>query len=109
MENKWFEIPLSQGNQSFRIQLGETEYTLKFVWRQNDNFGQWFMDILTSDGFPIMLGRPLIPEVNLLKGFEFLEIGEMVVMLDGHEDRLPKYEELGTKAKLYWSPYERNA
>ncbi|HHU1433407.1 TPA: phage baseplate plug family protein [Escherichia coli] len=55
------EIPLSPDNQLFRIQLAETTYTLRVIWR--DSAG-WILDVQDSSGEPLLSGVPLVRDYH---------------------------------------------
>jgi hypothetical protein len=57
------EIRLSPDNQQFRIQLGNTTYTLRIIWR--DAAG-WILDVMDSSGAALLSGVPLVTGVNFL-------------------------------------------
>ncbi|EGF5356969.1 hypothetical protein ICF56_002640 [Escherichia coli] len=92
------EIPLSPDNQLFRIQLAETTYTLRVIWR--DSAG-WIMDVMDSGGAALLSGVPLLTGVNLLRQFPQLGIdGALVVATDKGAPDEPTKTNLGTYSHL---------
>ena len=91
------EIPLSPDNQLFRIQLAETTYTLRVIWR--DSAG-WILDVQDSSGEPLLSGVPLVTGVNLLEQYPQLGInGALLVGCDvahrtSHQTNLGTYSHL---------------
>jgi hypothetical protein len=92
------EIPLTANNQSFRIQLGNTTYTLRIIWR--DTAG-WIMDVQDSGGAPLLSGVPLVTGLNLLEQYPQLGInGALVVVTDNGAPDEPTKANLGTYSHL---------
>lgn len=92
------EIPLTANNQSFRIQLGNTTYTLRIIWR--DAAG-WIMDVQDSGGITMLSGVPLITGLNLLEQYPQLGInGALVVVTDNGAPDEPAKANLGTYSHL---------
>lgn len=92
------EIPLSPDNQLFRIQLADSIYTLRVIWR--DAAG-WIMDVQDSSGVPILCGVPLITGVNLLEQYPQLGInGALLVGCDKGAPNEPTKTNLGLYSHL---------
>lgn len=92
------EIPLSPDNQLFRIQLAETTYTLRVIWR--DSAG-WILDVQDSSGEPLLSGVPLVTGVNLLEQYPQLGInGALLVGCDVGAPDEPTKTNLGTHSHL---------
>jgi hypothetical protein len=92
------EIPLSPDNQLFRIQLAETTYTLRVIWR--DAAG-WILDVMDSSGAALLSGVPLVTGVNLLEQYPQLGIdGALVVATDKGAPDEPTKTNLGTYSHL---------
>lgn len=94
------EIPLTADNQQFRIQLGTVTYTLRVLWR--DDAG-WIMDVMDNGGQPVLLGVPLVPEVDLLEQYPVLGIsGVLAVLVDNGTPEYPTKTNLGSSSHLYF-------
>ncbi|WP_407198969.1 phage baseplate plug family protein [Citrobacter portucalensis] len=92
------EISLSPDNQLFRIQLAETTYTLRVIWR--DSAG-WILDVQDSSGEPLLSGVPLVTGVNLLEQYPQLGInGALLVGCDVGAPDEPTKTNLGTYSHL---------
>lgn len=98
-----FEIPLQSGNQTFRITLGTTVYTLTVMWR--DPVG-YFLDIADASGDPLVQGIAMVTGLDLLSPFEYLMMGgTLTITSDGPDPTVPPtYANLGTGSHLYWTP-----
>lgn len=94
------EIPLTADNQQFRIQLGQTTYTLRVLWR---DVAGWIMDVMDSAGEPILNGVPLVPDVDLIEQYPELGIsGALVVLAENGAPEYPTKTNLGTSSHLYF-------
>jgi len=98
-----FEIPLLPGPQLFPIDLRGVTYRLKLFYRRDPGPG-WMLDIYSSEGQPILCGTPLIPGIDLLAPYPYLEIG---VVLFADTEVPPgdpiSYASLGTTTRLYYA------
>ncbi|RTQ01305.1 hypothetical protein EKN38_13100 [Enterobacter sp. WCHEn045836] len=88
-------IPLSSGYafQRFRIQLGSHYLVFRLRWLTR--FEYFCVDIL-ENGNPVVLGRALHPDVNLLAGLN-TDIGALYLRGDS-----PTVSNLGVNNKLEW-------
>lgn len=94
------EIPLTADNQQFRIQLGKSTYTLRVLWR--DDAG-WIMDVMDSSAQPLLMGVPLVPEVDLIEQYPELGIsGVVAVLTDNGTPEHPTKTNLGSSSHLYF-------
>lgn len=92
------EIPLTADNQQFRVQLANTTYTLKIIWR---DVAGWILDVADSGGVALLTGVPLVPEVNLLEQFPELGVnGTFVTVCDNGSPEYPTKTNLGTYSHL---------
>lgn len=92
------EIPLTPNNQRFNIQLTDTVWQLRIIWR--DGAG-WILDILDSAGEAVILGLPLLVNENLLAQYKHI-VGEgKLILLAEDENALNEFS-LGSTVKLYW-------
>lgn len=95
------EIPLSADNQTFRVMPGDINYTLKVVWR--DEAG-WIMDVMDSGAQPLLMGVPLVPDVDLIEQYPELGIsGALIVMTDNGAPEYPTKTNLGPSSHLYFA------
>ncbi|QHM71272.1 phage baseplate plug family protein [Mixta intestinalis] len=92
------EIPLSATNQQFSINLSGTVWQLRIIWR---DVAGWVLDLQNSAGDAVVSGIPLIPGVDLLAQYGYLQPGGKLVLLN-NSDELPGTDELGGVANLYW-------
>jgi hypothetical protein len=95
------EIPLIPDNQEFRVTLGEVNYTLRVLWR--DEAG-WIMDVMDSGAQPLLMGVPLVPDVDLMEQYPELGIsGALIVMTDNGAPEYPTKTNLGSSSHLYFA------
>lgn len=97
-----YRIPLDAGAQSFSIMLGDYQYEITLVYR-DCVFGGWYLDIRRSDGEVSCLGIPIIVGVDLFKQHAYKGLGKLVASFDGGDQRVPTYEDMGSKLILTWS------
>lgn len=105
----YYEIPLSGTPQVFNIALPmsgsalNTAYRLLFQYR-NAPMGGWFMDIMDSNANPIICGIPLVPGVDLLAQYAYLNLGgAMLVYSDGVLEAPPTFDNLGSGGHVIWA------
>ncbi|MFP2164541.1 phage baseplate plug protein [Enterobacter ludwigii] len=93
-------IPLSSGYafQRFRIQLGSHYLVFRLRWLTR--FDYFCVDIY-ENGDPVVLGRALHPDVNLLAGLN-TDIGALYLRGEN-----PTVSNLGKKNKLEWVANEQ--
>lgn len=65
------EIPVSNKNQQFDIQLGGGRYRIRLVYRQ---FCGWVVDMMTQTGSEIFTGVPLVSGVDILEAYRYTGI-----------------------------------
>lgn len=94
----FYEIPLNNSNQKFKINLGGKAYKLQTIYR----IDTWFLDILEPDETPMICGIPLVMGDNLLTQYQHIIQGGLYV-LNENPDEAHRYFELGQILKLYWS------
>ncbi|MBJ8361251.1 hypothetical protein I6M76_01360 [Citrobacter cronae] len=95
------EIPLGADNQTFRVMLSDINYTLKVVWR--DEAG-WILDVMDSGAQPLLMGVPLVPDVDLIEQYPELGIsGALIVMTDNGAPEYPTKTNLGSSSHLYFA------
>ncbi|MFO3907760.1 hypothetical protein AAHD62_25160 [Enterobacter hormaechei] len=94
------EIPLIPDNQEFRVTLGEVNYTLRVLWR--DEAG-WVMDVMDSGAQPLLMGVPLVPDIDLIEQYPELGIsGSLIVVTDNGAPEYPTKTNLGSSSHLYF-------
>ena len=92
------EIPLTGGNQKFRIDLGGTTYTLRTTWR---DVAGWIMGVMDADGEPILMGVPVIPGVKLLEQYPHLGINGAMLLIGAKDaPEYPGANTLGSQHRL---------
>ena len=94
-------IPLSSGMQSFGASLGEKTIQIRLMWREAEG-GGWFMDLLETDGDPILSGIAVRCGHNLLGQYPHLGLGKMQIMVDNDDTIALSYSDMGKNVQLYW-------
>ncbi|PXB01114.1 phage baseplate plug family protein [Pectobacterium carotovorum] len=91
-------IPLinSVADQEFSAQLGNNNVSFRVRWLTR--YGYFLVDIRDSAGNPIVLGRAMHVDVNLLAGLN-TRIGKIVL-----EGETPTIANLGERNSLVWYP-----
>ncbi len=96
-----YEITLNSQPQKLTVSLAGVQYTLIVLW--NTINGTWVIDLEDSSGNPILTGIPLVPNIDLLEQFAYLNIGgSLVVQTDGNVNALPTFDNLGIGSHLYF-------
>lgn len=71
--------------------------TIRTYYNQTDN--GWFVDFYDINQVPIVLGRALVPGIELLRQFPDLDLGQLAyIVSDDNEGQL--FEALGISAQL---------
>lgn len=65
----FMEMPIRNDIQSYnyKLTLDEEQYGVSF--RFNSRYGKWIFDLYDSEGAPIILGRPILTNVNPFERF----------------------------------------
>lgn len=95
-----FEVPLQPQPQQFSVQIGTVTYQLTVVW----NFVAqcWVLDIADRSGNKIICGIALVPLLDLLDQFEYLNLGfRLYATSDFDPNAVPTFDNLGTTGHLY--------
>lgn len=93
------EIPLSNKNQEFDIQLGNKIYHLRVVFRE---YCGWVLDVMTQSKEEILLGIPLVHGVDIFEQYWYLGFdGSLVFICENIDDEL-SYDQIGQANKLYF-------
>lgn len=121
-----FEIPLIASPQTFSITLVGATYTMSLNYRKanagvldaptgadpnvagavidTNNLDNWVLDISDSAGNPMIFGIPLIPGIDLLGQYAYLNIGgQLTVAVSGDPVAVPDYAGLGTSSKMLFT------
>lgn len=93
------EIPLSNKNQEFDIQLGNKTYHLRVTFRE---YCGWVLDVMTQSKEGILLGIPLVHGVDIFAQYRYLGFdGSLVFVCENMDDERSSVN-LGEKKKLYF-------
>ncbi|MEM8258231.1 phage baseplate plug family protein [Morganella morganii] len=93
------EIPVSNKNQQFDIQLGGKYYRIRLVYRQ---FCGWTADMMDQTGTEIFTGVPLVSGVDILEPYRYMGFnGSLIFVCDETAGEL-SFRELGRKNRLYF-------
>ena len=97
-----YKIPLTTGAQSFSINLGDVQYRMPLIHRDDDD-GRWFIANERADETDAIYGIPLVLGVDLLAQFAHKNFGHLYVNMDGGVNHRPTYEERGNTVILTWT------
>jgi hypothetical protein len=95
------KIPLSEGSQTFMVQLGDLYVQITLTYRKA-TYGGWFLDIETTDGETVLNGVPLVCGVDLFEQYGYKGLGSLYCLVDGKYTTNPTYEDMGSTIELYW-------
>ncbi|WP_248468112.1 phage baseplate plug family protein [Providencia rettgeri] len=91
------EIPLSNKNQEFDIQLGNKTYHLRVTFRE---YCGWVLDIMTQSKEEIISGIPLVHGVDIFEQYQYLGFnGKLIFHCNEAES---EFYNLGNSNKLYF-------
>lgn len=88
----------------FQIDLEERIYTIRIQW--NDRKERWVMNILTSEGVPVLMGITLLTNVGLID--QYLNIssemppGRFFCIDETGAGKNPGINDLGNDVKLFY-------
>lgn len=106
MANLVIPVDNSLGNYTQRVVLDGTVYLLGFRW--NDEMGRWILDVSDSSSNPLLLGTPVLEEVDLLARFQGIVTGlppGKLVAIDGTGQRQdPTAATFGVSVQLCYIP-----
>ncbi|MFV8941783.1 phage baseplate plug family protein [Moellerella wisconsensis] len=93
------EIPLSNKNQEFDIQLGGKVYHLRVVFRE---YCGWILDVMTQSKEEVLLGIPIVHGVDIFEQYRYLGFdGSLFFYCEDPTDEL-SYSQIGHTNKLYF-------
>ena len=99
-----FEMPVRSDlpSYTFKQELEGTVYT--FGFRYNERFAAWIMDISDETGNPIILGTPVLTDVDILSRFpyESLPPGQFLCIDETGQQRNPDRDDFGDEIKLLY-------
>jgi len=97
-----FKVPLTGTQEKFKLRFKGVLYSCTLYW--NYLAKNWFISFyLATDNTPLMLAMPLVTGVDLLKQYEYLNIGgSLIVYTNGDPAATPSYINLGTESNLYF-------
>lgn len=96
-----YEIPLSPGAQRFSADLGDGDYSFRFLYRDAPEAG-WSMDLDGPRGVAIH-GVPLLIGADLLAQYKYTGVpGALFVVRTNSGPEIIAYEDLGTNVKLLY-------
>lgn len=74
---------------------------LKLVWNTPANC--WVMDMLDTEGNPILRGIPLVTGLDLLEQFGYMKLGgQLLVQTDNDPDAVPTFTNLGSEGHFFF-------
>jgi hypothetical protein len=120
----YYEIPTSSDPQTFSIQLAGVTYNMHLTYHEanaenqfelvgfdsstntlidTNTISSWILDIFDSDNNPVVLGLPLIPGIDLLYQYQYLNLGgSLVVSTEASTNSVPTFAGLGESSHLYF-------
>ena len=95
-----YEIPLTPEPQTFSISLAGSLYVLTLKW--NNFAGYWVLDIANPQSAPILCGLPLLPSIDILAPYSYLNFGfQLFCATDDDPTAVPTFANLGVTSHLY--------
>lgn len=119
----YYEIPTSSTPQTFSIQLAGVTYIMSLNYHganaesstaisgydtdsnsiiDTNQIGAWILDIYDATNAPIVAGIPLIPGIDLLYQYQYLNFGGSLVVSTDSTQSVPTFDGLGTTSHLYF-------
>lgn len=96
-----YEIPTAPKPQTFSITLSGVQYQCAIRWNVASQC--WLFDLRDANNVLILGSIPVIPGVNLLEQFEYLELGgALFAQTDFDPNAVPTFDNLGSTGHLYW-------
>jgi hypothetical protein len=99
-----FELPVRADlpDFTFKQELDGVVYTFNF--RFNVRFGYWIWDLSDEVGNPILLGVPVMTDVDIASRFLMPEMppGQFVVIDESGEQRNPDRTNFGGEVKMFY-------
>lgn len=103
----YYEIPLTStpyAQYTFKLTLGKKNINILLKLRYYDLYELWVADVCdNSSGDTLINGLPLVPGIDLLGQYSYLDIGSAyVVSIEPTTQEQPDSETLGSKWLLVW-------
>ena len=96
------KIPLTEGAQTFSIDLGENTLTVTLLFRNAKVGSAWYLDLETSGGEISLKGVPIVCGIDLLEQHQYLGLGKLFAKVNGSTSATPTYENMGAELELFW-------
>jgi hypothetical protein len=100
------QIPLTaEPNQKFSVKIpGNTKnLTLNFTLSYNTMAKYWVLGIYDANNNALILGIPLLPDINLLGQYQYLGLGSCALLNTGDQSVIsPDDTNLATNFSFYW-------
>ena len=97
-----YELPLTPTPQTFRALFPSGRYFVRFIYCDSLE-PCWLMDLSDAiTGDPIIAGVPLVPGVDLLEEYAYLNFNfKMWCTVDGDPAGVPNFDDLGTSGHVW--------
>lgn len=93
------EIPLSNKNQEFDIQLGNKTYHLRMTFRE---YCGWVLDVMTQSKEEILSGIPLVHGVDIFGRYRYLGLDGMLFFYCDKPELELELNDIGKGNRLYF-------
>ena len=97
------EIPLRPATpMRFSMTLAGVAYTARIYW--NVFMQCWSLELADVDGYPLIMGIPLVTGTDLLGQFGYVDIGGqlLVTTTPGPPDTVPGWADMGVTGHIYF-------
>lgn len=86
----------------YTVDLGGNAYRIRLFYRERQD--RWYLDLFDADDVPILMGRILIIDRNLLSQYvsELSPAGDLVLIDTAESDIECGFEGLGARCFLMW-------
>lgn len=103
---KYQVIPLynfPNNTYSIVVEVDGKNVTFNLFFSYNNQAQYWTLDILDQNKNPIICKIPLLSGFNLLQGYEYLNIGELYLLMNAEDNNeIPDSITLGSDYTLVW-------
>lgn len=100
-----YEIPVDStvGHQTFEVELSGASYRIELRW--NNRAQAWFISLYSGTGKPLLLGRRLVVNTNILRRHRTPEFppGDLVAVDTTGSNADPGADEIGKRVKLLYA------